>query len=92
MILKEELIKHKWKYIPESKSWQKLGVTFKDVYRESNRFDVLFVNTLAAYIEAFTLANLESHIKRCVSIIFSNKRYHAQLSTKQKRTLKNWIL
>lgn len=92
MILKEELIKHKWKYIPESKSWIKLGVSFKDAQREVNRYDVLFVNTRAAYIEAFTLTNLEGHIKRCVSIIFSNKRYHAQLSTKQKRTLKNWIL
>ena len=92
MISEEELIKHKWKYIPESHSWQKLGVTFKDVHRESNRYDVLFVNTLAAYIETFTLANLENHIKRCVSIIFSNKRFHTQLSTKEKRTLKNWIL
>lgn len=92
MILKEELIKHKWKYIPESKSWTKLGVSFKDVHRESNRFDVLFVNTLAAYLESFSLENLEYNIKRGVSIIFSNKRFHAQLSTKQKRTLKNWIL
>lgn len=92
MILEEELIKHKWKYIPESKSWQKLGGTFKDVHRESNRYDVLFVNTLAAYLESFSLENLEYNIKRCVSIIFSNKRFHTQLSTKEKRTLKNWIL
>lgn len=92
MILEEELIKHKWKYIPESKSWQKLGVTFKDVHRESSIYHVLFVNTLAAYTESFTLESLEYNIKRRVSIIFSNKRFHAQLSTKQKRTLKNWIL
>ena len=92
MILEEELIKNKWKYIPESKSWTKLGVSFKDMHREANGYNVLFVNTLAAYIEAFTLTNLERHIKRCVSIIFSNKRYHTQLSIKQKRTLKNWIL
>lgn len=93
MISEEELIKHKWKYIPESKSWQKLGVTITDTHRKLGRYNILFVNTLTAYnIEPSTLGSLEYQIEWFVSIILSNKEYRGQLSTKQKRTLKNWIL
>jgi hypothetical protein len=92
MILEEELIKHKWKYMPESKSWQKLGVTFRDVNRPFNRYNLRFADTLVSGITTSTLSDLEHHIKRCVSIIFRNKRFHSKLSIKQKRTLKNWIL
>lgn len=92
MISEEELIKHKWKYIPESHSWIKLGVTFRDVDRPLNHYTVHFVDTLVSSFITSTLSDLEHYIKRCVSVIFSNKMFHSQLSIKQKRTLKNWIL
>lgn len=92
MILEEELIKHKWKYVPESHSWEKLGVTFRDVDRALNNYSLRFAATLGSGIRTFTLSDLEHYIKRCVSIIFCNKRFHSRLSIKQKRTLKNWIL
>lgn len=93
MILEEELIKHKWKYIPESNSWKKLGVTFKDADRlVSNYLSLYFSDTLASFTYNPTLLDLECNIKRGVSKIFSHKKYQAQLSIKQKRTLKNWIL
>lgn len=92
MILEEELIKHKWKYIPESHSWKKLGVTFRDVGRPLNNYSLRFADRLVSGINTSTLSNLEHYIKRCVSIIFCNKRFHSRLSIKQKRTLKNWIL
>lgn len=92
MISEEELIKHKWKYIPESHSWEKLGVTFRDVDRALNNYTLRFVATLGSDIPTSALSDLEHYIKRCVSIIFSNKMFHSRLSIKQKRTLKNWIL
>lgn len=92
MIPKEELIKHKWKYIPESHSWEKLGVTFRDVDRAFHYYTLRFNNNLSACVHASTLYDLTHHIKRCVSIIFSTKKHHTNLSIKQKRTLKNWIL
>lgn len=93
MILKEELIKQKWKYIPESRSWEKLGVTFRDADRAFGQYTIHFSNTLlSAYIRASNLYDLNFHIKRCVSTIFTHTKYRADLSIKQKRTLKNWIL
>lgn len=92
MISEEELIKHKWKYIPESHSWQKLGVTFRDIDRALHNYTVRFSGKLTSYIHASTLYGLERNIKMCVSTIFSNKQFHTLFSTKQKRTLKNWIL
>ena len=92
MISKEELIKHKWKYIPESHSWIKLGVTFRDVDRMSHHYSVYFSDTLSSYVHAPNLYELERHIKMGVSTIFSNKKFQVGLSIKQKRTLKNWIL
>ena len=92
MISEEELIKHKWKYILESHSWKKLGVTFRDVDRALNHYTIIFVGVLITSFVVESLEELENFIKRYVSIIFSNKRYHSQLSIKQKRTLKNWIL
>lgn len=92
MISEEELIKHKWKYIPESHSWQKLGVTFRDVDRALHNYSVRFNGPLSCCIHASTLYGLECNIKMCVLTILSNKLFHTQLSTKQKRTLKNWIL
>lgn len=70
MISKEELIKHKWKYIPESHSWIKLGVTFRDVDRALNHYTLRFTNTLRSGIHISTLSDLEHYIKGCVSIIF----------------------
>lgn len=92
MISEEELIKHKWKYIPESHSWIKLGVTFRDVDRALNHYTVRFSDALSAYVRTSNLHDLNINIKRCVSTIFANKKFHDQLSIKQKRTLKNWIL
>ena len=92
MILEEELIKHKWKYIPELHSWKKLGVSFIDVDRALNHYTIIFVGVLMTNFVVESLEELENLIKRYVSIVFSNKRYHSQLSIKQKRTLKNWIL
>ena len=92
MISEEELIKHKWKYIPESHSWTKLGVTFRDVDRPLNHYTIHFADKLVFYIITPTLSDLEHCIKRGVSIIFSYRMYHSLLSIKQKRTLKNWIL
>jgi hypothetical protein len=92
MISEEELIKHKWKYIPESKSWEKLGVSFRDVNRALNHYTVFFVGVLTTSFVVESLEELENLIKRYVSIIFSIRMYHSPLSIKQKRTLKNWIL
>lgn len=92
MIVKEELIKQKWKYIPESRSWEKLGVTFRDADRAFSQYTIHFSDTLSTYVRASNLYELNFHIKRSVSIIFAHKKYHANLSIKQKRTLKNWIL
>ena len=92
MISEEELIKHKWKYIPESKYWRKLGVTFRDVDRMSHYYSVYFSDTLSSCIHASTLYELERHIKMGVSVIFDNKKFQVGLPIKQKRTLKNWIL
>lgn len=92
MISEKELIKHKWKYIPESKYWRKLGVTFRDVDRISHHYSVYFSDTLSSYIHASTLYELERHIKMGISTIFDNKKFRVGLPNKQKRTLKNWIL
>lgn len=92
MISEEELIKHKWKYIPESHSWQKLGVTFRDVDRALNHYTIWFVGFLTSSFVVGSLEELENLIKRSVSIIFANRMYHSPLSIKQKRTIKNWIL
>lgn len=91
-MLREELIKHKWTYIPESKYWRKLGVTFRDADCMSHHYSVYFSDTLSSYVHAPNLYELERHIKMGVSTIFSNKKFLIGLSTKQKRTLKNWIL
>lgn len=92
MISEEELIKHKWKYIPESKSWEKLGVSFRNTDRASNYYTLYFSDTLASSVHVLTLHNLEDSVRTGVSTIFSYKKYQVGLSIKQKRTLKNWIL
>ena len=92
MIPEEELIKHKWKYIPESNTWRKLGVTFKDRDRASNYYNLYFGNFLSSFVHTPTLYDLERLIKMGVSTIFSHKKYQEGLSIKQKRTFKNWIL
>lgn len=92
MITEEKLIKHKWKYIPESKCWRKLGVTFRDVDRASGFCSLYYGAYLSSFVCTPTLYDLEHHIKMGVSSIFSHKEFQAGLSAKQKRTLKNWIL
>ena len=92
MISEEELIKHKWKYIPESKSWGKLGVSFRNTDCASNYYTLYFSDTLSSFVRALTLHDLEDSVRTGVSTIFFYKKYQAGLSIKQKRTLKNWIL
>ena len=92
MILEEELIKHKWKYIQAYDIWSKLCAYFKNAERASGHFTICYADCLACHSSPSSIEDLERDIKRGAKIIFSNKAFHSILSTKQKRTLKNWIL
>ncbi len=92
MISEEELIKHKWKYIPEHGVWSKLCVSFRNADRTLDHFTISYANCLASTVSSYSIKNLERDVKFGVKIIFSNKNFYDILNTKQKRTLKNWIL
>lgn len=92
MILEEELIKHKWKYIQEYDIWSKLGVSFRNVDRALGNFDIRYADRLSCNVSPSSIEDLEIDVKYGTEIIFSNKQFWTMFTTKQKRTLKNWIL
>lgn len=92
MILKEELIKHKWKYIQARDIWSKLCVSFSNTDKTLDHFIISYADCLASTASSSSIKALERDVKRGAKIIFSNKNFCDILTIKQKRTLKNWIL
>lgn len=92
MISEEELIKHKWKYIRAYDTWSKLCASFRNADRGLDHFTICYADCLASTASPSSIEDLEREVKRGAEIIFSNKSFYSILTTKQKRTLKNWIL
>lgn len=91
MITKEELIKHKWKYNESKNQWEKLGVVIRDVPSNSG-YHITYPVTLITYIATESVEILEDRIKCDVKNYILNPVFGGNLTLREKRTLKNWIL
>lgn len=92
MITEQDLIKDKWKLLPNG--YTKLGVI---VLQKGGRWQCCFaVGDTSAYTDPqpyYSLVELYSHIKSCIKDILDPSFDLVQrLTISQKRTLKNWIL
>lgn len=92
MLTEQDLIKDKWKLLPNG--YTKLGVTLiKKCDEWECHYAVGTVNIWTMSMKYSTLWELYGHIKQTVKIILSpHHSYLQNLTPKQKRTLKNWIL
>lgn len=92
MVVEQDLLNDKWVQINDR--YVKLGVTlFKknDEWECHYAFGSTDIWTMSW--KYLTLEDLYGHIRQTIEIIFSPKHNFLQnLSVKQKRTLKNWIL
>lgn len=91
MITKEELIKHKWKYNESKNQWEKLGVVIRDRLFNSGHH-ITYPVTLITCIDAESVEVLEDRIKYDVKNYILNPGFSGNLTLREKRTLKNWIL
>lgn len=96
MISEEELIKHKWKYIPESHSWQKLGVTvatYGGHYHIKFKYDSPSHCYYSLYKSIYdtTMSELIDAIKYGINYILTHRSHNKALTPKYKRTLNNWL-
>lgn len=93
MLTEQDLIRDKWKLFTPNR-YTKLGVILSKRYDGWEcHYTVGTVNIWTMSENYRTLQELYEHIKHTVKIILSPKHnYLHNLTTKQKRTLKNWIL
>ena len=91
MIVKEELIKHKWKYNESKNQWEKLGVVICTTPFNFG-YNVRYPTTLITYIDTESIEILEDCIKRDIKTYVLNPVLGKNLTLREKRTLKNWIL
>ena len=92
MVEEQDLLNDKW--VQTNDGYVKLGVT---LVKRDNEWECHYgIDTRDIWTlswDYITLDELYNHIKQTVTIIFNPKYGYLQsLSTKQKRTLKNWIL
>lgn len=92
MITEQDLLNNKW--VSTADGYVKLGVTLiKRCDEWECHYAVGTVNIWTMSMKYYTLQELYDHIKQTVKIILSPKHsYLHNLTSKQKRTLKNWIL
>ena len=93
MITEQDLLNNKW--VSTADGYVKLGVTLVKIYDEEweCHYTVGTEDVLTMNRKYHTLEELYDHIKQAVGIILSpNYRFVRGLTSKQKRTLKNWIL
>lgn len=92
MITEQDLLNNKWK--PTAVGYAKLGITLVRIYDEWEcHYTVGTGNVWTMSRRYYTLEELYSNIKETIGIILSPKHsYLSRLTSKQKRTLKNWIL
>ena len=92
MITEQDLLNDKW--VQTNDGYVKLGVT---LVKKNDEWECHYVlgpiDVWTMGLKYLTLEDLYWHIKQTIEIIFSPKHNFLQnLSVKQKRTLKNWIL
>lgn len=92
MLTEQDLIKDKWKLLLNG--YTKLGIILMKRRDEWEcHYAVGTVNIWTMSMKYSTLRELYGHIKQTVKIILSpHHSYLQNLTPKQKRTLKNWIL
>ena len=92
MVTEKDLLNDKW--ISAAGGYIKLGVTLIKCYNEWECYYAIGTNNARTISRKYdTLEELYSDIKQTVEVILSSKYHFLQnLTVKQKRTLKNWIL
>lgn len=93
MFTKQDLLNNKW--VSTADGYVKLGVTLIKIYNDEweCHYTIGTEDVLSMPRECNTLEELYNHIKQAVEVILNpNYRFLLNLTPKQKRTLKNWIL